>query len=434
MASLPSLLRDPNENTNPHFLQRIVSLSRQNPVYAHEDIFDTRGIKLLPKGERIDENIYERLGRFKLTKPVELSISVENQLQISQLTDLLEALLDTLDGLSKTLARMNADTLVRQLIGRLRLDSTGSLYLALQDHESGSLRHALLVATFAIAMGHKQGMDGEPLDHLATAAVLHDIGEMFVAPDVLRKGTRLSPQEWRHVACHPVIGALAIRNTLKLPETIARTVAEHHERISGYGYPRLLTRKQISPAGALLGAAEQAASIMTLEEGDVPEMLGAALKLIAGEYPAASISLVDQVYHAFLDEIGLARHLLTGPAIGSTVDELTACLMNARAALCPDPHRPGCTPVLAAFIRTRLEMIEHALYSIGINPASPEEWEQFSGEELFECRTALTALQEAINEIPRLITLHEHAPQSQSFIDALADCCAVHTARPGTGS
>jgi len=410
------------DETNPHFLQRIVDLSRDNPVTAREDIYDVRGVKLLPRGGQLNEEIYERLIRFRLKKPVELSIAAEEPIEISQLCMLLEEMLDTMSGLSRALAKSNADLLVREIIQRITLDPTSSLYLALQRQESGQLRHSLLVALLAIAMGHKLGNSMNALTQIATAGVLHDVGEVFIDPHILRKQGRLSPQEWRHIACHPLLGAMTMRTTLGLPEPVARAVAEHHERLNGYGYPRLLAGSQISFMGSLIGAAEQtAAMIQPQDHGSPHEMLGTALKLISGEFPTVSISFADQIYRSVCEE---TQNCTTSPRnAGNIANGVMACLQSTRAGL-DDTRTLSCSPGLATFIRQRLDIIERALFSAGIPlQQGNESISGHSDAEQRESGAVLQVLAQAIQEIPYLATLHAEASQSRNTVLMLARSC-----------
>lgn len=419
MAALPQYSTD---DPNPYFLKRVVELSDQNPVTAHEDIYDVRGIKLLPKGGQVNEEIHERLVRFKLRKPLELSVSTETRLGLTQLCELVDEILDTMGGLARTLAALNADTLARKIIRGIRIDQTSSLYLALQEKESGYLRHALLVALLAIGMGHKHGMGIDTLVQLATSGVLHDVGEIFIDPRILHKTGLLTPEEWRHMACHPIVGALVIRKTLGLPESIAQPVAEHHERMNGYGFPKQLKLPQISPAGALLGAAEQAAVAVAASVSDECSymLIGMALRMIAGEYHANGIVLAEQMSRILGEEMPVAAPPAKIFDIRLAVGELAASLERARQSLDAASGSPG----LSTFVRLRLDIIERALFSTGIDAmADCSEGESFSGTEAWEATMAIDVLRRAVQELPYLATLHAEAGQAQAALSTLTSCC-----------
>ena len=56
---------------NAHYVQNVMNLADSHEVVANEDVFDSRGTKLIAKGTRVDERLHERLLRFKLSKPLE---------------------------------------------------------------------------------------------------------------------------------------------------------------------------------------------------------------------------------------------------------------------------------------------------------------------------------------------------------------------------
>lgn len=313
-------------------------------------------------------------------------------------------------GLSRALAKSNADLLVRKIIQRITLDPTSALYLALQKQEAGQLRHALLVALLAIAMGHQLGTG-----HASTAGVLHDVGEVFIDPRILHKQGQLTRQEWRHVACHPLLGAMTLRTTLGLAEPISRAVAEHHERLNGYGYPRLLAGSQISFMGALLGAAEQTAfMIQHNTHGAAHEMLGTALKLISGEFPTVSVSFADQIYRTLCEEEQTSA--ACSQNAGNIAHEVVSSLQTTRAGL-TDLRMPSCSQGLVAFIRQRLDIIERALFSAGFRLEQDYGTLGCNSEtEQRESGAVLQILAQAIQEISYLATLHAEAAQSQNTL------------------
>jgi hypothetical protein len=67
------------------------------------------------------------------------------------------------------------------------------------------------------------------------------------------------------------------------PATVARAIAEHHERLDGSGYPHGLHRDQMSPLGRQLAVAEGALGVL---RGDRPNLarVSVALRVIPGEF------------------------------------------------------------------------------------------------------------------------------------------------------
>ena len=99
-------------------------------------------------------------------------------------------------------------------------------------------------------------LDTDQRDRLRWSALLHDIGKLAVHPDTLNKSGALSDEEWEEIRRHPLEGA---RITAPLAEWLgewASTIAEHHERYDGRGYPHESDGQDISLGGRIVAVAD----------------------------------------------------------------------------------------------------------------------------------------------------------------------------------
>jgi diguanylate cyclase (GGDEF)-like protein len=115
--------------------------------------------------------------------------------------------------------------------------------------------HCERVRDYAAALGEKIGMEGQALEELALAAMLHDIGKVGVDSDVLNKNEGLSKGEWAKVMKHPEVGYQILRGVTEYGK-IAEYVLYHHERVDGVGYPVSLRIEDIPAQSKILGLAE----------------------------------------------------------------------------------------------------------------------------------------------------------------------------------
>jgi diguanylate cyclase (GGDEF)-like protein len=99
-------------------------------------------------------------------------------------------------------------------------------------------------AASAERVGVELGMTGVWLQDLARAADLHDIGMVAVPASILAKPGPLTPEEWRFVERHPVIGERILTAAPALAG-VARLVRATHERHDGTGYPDRLAGEEI---------------------------------------------------------------------------------------------------------------------------------------------------------------------------------------------
>lgn len=103
--------------------------------------------------------------------------------------------------------------------------------------------HSRTVASLAVALAQRLGVDGEELEHIHIAALLHDVGKIALPEAVLSKPGPLTNEERALIERHPIIGYELIRD-LGIARA-ATLVLHHHERWDGRGYPHRLSGADI---------------------------------------------------------------------------------------------------------------------------------------------------------------------------------------------
>ena len=73
---------------------------------------------------------------------------------------------------------------------------------------------------------------------------MSDIGKIGISKDILNKKDELSPDDWRIIRSHPVIGDEVLEPIGFLGQA-RRIVRHHHEREDGKGYPDGLTGEEL---------------------------------------------------------------------------------------------------------------------------------------------------------------------------------------------
>jgi putative nucleotidyltransferase with HDIG domain len=154
---------------------------------------------------------------------------------------------------------VNANEMLRtgsSPLGAPSIAALTSLIRALETVEGGLYSHCARVAHNATALGTAIGLDPVEVSAVYTAAVLHDVGKMGVAPAVLAKAGALTAVERAQIEEHSAIGAhmvLAVSSSLS---PVADGVRAHHERWDGHGYPFGLSATAIPLAGRLIAVAD----------------------------------------------------------------------------------------------------------------------------------------------------------------------------------
>jgi HD-GYP domain-containing protein (c-di-GMP phosphodiesterase class II) len=95
--------------------------------------------------------------------------------------------------------------------------------------------HVHRVSNLSVDLGRGIGLDGDDIDRLALAGVLHDVGKIHMDPAILGKPGPLSESERELMQRHPELGFAMARN--RLDAKIAEAILYHHERFDGLGYP-----------------------------------------------------------------------------------------------------------------------------------------------------------------------------------------------------
>jgi HD-GYP domain-containing protein (c-di-GMP phosphodiesterase class II) len=129
-----------------------------------------------------------------------------------------------------------------------RRQTINVLLSTLQERETGFGTHLRGVADLAVALGRKLGLEAEDLDVVGRGAELHDVGKMAVPDDILHKPGPLTPEEWKVMHKHTLVGERILSSAPALVP-VAKLVRSSHERWDGGGYPDGLVAEAI-PLGA----------------------------------------------------------------------------------------------------------------------------------------------------------------------------------------
>jgi|ERR1700682_2049492 len=110
------------------------------------------------------------------------------------------------------------------------------LALAAEAKDANTERHAERVASTAIRLGTRLGLQESDLVALYRGGLIHDIGKLGVPDSILLKPGPLNAEEERLMRAHPVIGESIVK---RLPSAadVLPIIRNHHERFDGGGYP-----------------------------------------------------------------------------------------------------------------------------------------------------------------------------------------------------
>ncbi|HEY5533066.1 MAG TPA: HD domain-containing phosphohydrolase [Candidatus Anoxymicrobiaceae bacterium] len=151
-----------------------------------------------------------------------------------------------------------------QLYERLQdtyLGAIGSLAAAIEARDPYTVGHSARVTQYAVAIAESMGLNGDEVEEIRLAGLLHDLGKIGVPDNILNKPGRLSEEEYSAIKMHP---ALSMRIIEPLPQlgNIIPIIYHHHERFDGNGYIEGKAGEKI-PLGARIIAVADSFEAMT---------------------------------------------------------------------------------------------------------------------------------------------------------------------------
>ncbi|TLM96085.1 MAG: HD-GYP domain-containing protein, partial [Actinobacteria bacterium] len=135
------------------------------------------------------------------------------------------------------------------------LDTVRSLIGALEARDPYTRGHSERVADYAAMICGQMGLDDRSTERVVRSALLHDIGKLAVAPQLLCKPGKLDVDEYEVMRRHPSVGAEMVSRFSPL-RVLASNVGAHHERVDGQGYPSGLKGNAISLDARILAVAD----------------------------------------------------------------------------------------------------------------------------------------------------------------------------------
>lgn len=146
------------------------------------------------------------------------------------------------------------------------------------------------------------------MTNLSYGALLHDIGKIYIASDILNKPGRITSLEYQILQTHAEY-SYNIAREMDLPEVILTMILQHHERLDGSGYPNKLRGDEIVLQSRILAVAD-VVEAMTSHRPYRPALgIEAALKEIeSGRGVKYDARVVDLCVSLFRDEGFLFSH------------------------------------------------------------------------------------------------------------------------------
>jgi len=182
-----------------------------------------------------------------VTKPFfveELKARVGNMLKLKERDEYLNTSLDVMESNLIEKLQIIEQTQVEVII---RLGKAAEF----RDDETG--KHIERIAAYVNLITQKLGMNRDQRIMMQYAAPMHDVGKIGIPDGVLMKAGKLTPDEFKIIKLHTVIGSRILSGTtLPLLELAKEIAISHHERWDGTGYPMGLKESDIPISGRIV--------------------------------------------------------------------------------------------------------------------------------------------------------------------------------------
>ena len=193
-----------------------------------------------------------------------------------------------------------SNVLVNNMIDCI-LENRDSIYdlLTLRSYDYYTYTHSVNVGALSIGLGVAVDMKRDDIEKLGMGAILHDIGKSAIPHEVLNKQGKLDDAEYRIIKNHVIEGEKILRTHKEIPEESFIPLLQHHEKLTGKGYPFKLSGDEIKLFGRIAAIADcydalttqrpykpsftpfYALSIVAKETGEYdPELLKAFIKML----------------------------------------------------------------------------------------------------------------------------------------------------------
>jgi len=146
----------------------------------------------------------------------------------------------------------------REASDRLRKSLDGTIKAVARTTEMRdpyTAGHQERVSRLGCAIAKRMGLSAETVEGLRVAGLLHDVGKVSVPAEILSKPTTLTSIEFSLVKAHAQTGHDILAG-IDFPWPVAEIVLQHHERLDGSGYPRVLKGEAVSLEARIIAVAD----------------------------------------------------------------------------------------------------------------------------------------------------------------------------------
>ncbi|MGH7929091.1 MAG: HD-GYP domain-containing protein [Candidatus Binatia bacterium] len=203
---------------------------------------------------------------------------------------------------------------VTSLLGSVtRSPEANLLLIQMRRFQSDLFTHAVNVCVLSMVVGTLEGFADE-IAELGLGALLHDVGQVRLPRNLIRKSDAFTDQERRLMEQHPVLGGAILEQAENISIAVQRIVIEHHERLNGTGYPLNSRGESISRLSQIVAITDVYDAMITGRNGVLQKPIDVLRQLyLDANAGAFDRQLVEKVIHSLgVYPVGSLVELNTG--------------------------------------------------------------------------------------------------------------------------
>ncbi len=221
-----------------------------SPVKLDKSKLPLHGDILIKKSDlRLLSDYLQSIMQRQVRMPAEKTFKVKAMVIRENSKVLMEELLEdprSGDTIKKTVIAVNS------IIDAI-LHNKDTMYdlVDLSKHDYYTYTHSVNVAVMAIGLGGAIGLERGHIEELGIGAMLHDIGKSAIPAEILNKQGKLDSTEFKIIKEHVLEGERILRMHREFPEESFPAVLQHHEKLTGKGYPFNISGKELKLYGRI---------------------------------------------------------------------------------------------------------------------------------------------------------------------------------------
>ncbi len=138
---------------------------------------------------------------------------------------------------------------------KVYLDTIRALAAAIDAKDPYTKGHSERVAETSVALALELNLSDRDIENIEYTALLHDIGKIGIADNILGKKSSLTNKEFDKIKEHTVMGAKIIEPVDFLKNSY-KAIYHHHERYNGKGYPDGIKNEDIPILARIIAVAD----------------------------------------------------------------------------------------------------------------------------------------------------------------------------------